>query len=72
MARPKLTHTYTHARTHARTQYFDTLNVVGNNPSTNTIFMPHKFAGTEDLADQVRDGAMAAAKVPAGRLVKGK
>jgi hypothetical protein len=42
----------------------------GNNPSTQTIFIPHKVAGMEDIADKVRDGAMQAAKVPAVRMTR--
>ncbi|EWM25334.1 hypersensitive-induced response protein [Nannochloropsis gaditana] len=46
------------------TQYFDMLNLVGNNPSTNTVFIPHKPAlaqnGEEEVGDQVRNGMLQA------------
>lgn len=52
------------------TNYFDVLATVGNNPSTQTVFVPHKFAGMEDIADKIRDGAMQASKVPSLRLAR--
>ena len=58
-------------------QYFDMLNVVGNNPSTNTIFVPHKYngkgggeGGGEDVSDLVRDGVMQAQSRLAGRMTR--
>lgn len=47
------------------TQYFDMLNMVGQNPSTTSVFTPHKTrpAGDE-VADFVRDGLIQADKVP--------
>lgn len=46
------------------------LATVGNNPSTQTVFVPHKVAGAEDVADMVRNGAMQAAKVPSVRMAR--
>lgn len=44
------------------TQYFDMLNVVGQNPSTNSVFVPHKLGGVgaENMGDLVRDGVLQA------------
>jgi len=43
------------------------LNMVGNNPSTTTVFVPHKYngeggreGGKEDVSGLVRDGVMQA------------
>jgi hypothetical protein len=53
------------------------LNMVGSNPSTNTIFVPHKYNGKgggedggEDLAGSVRDGVMQAQSRLVGRMTR--
>ncbi|NUM81712.1 SPFH domain-containing protein [bacterium] len=49
------------------TQYFDTLQSIGEHSQTNTILMPHSPGGLGSIADQIRD-----AMVTAGEVNKGK
>ena len=52
------------------TQYMDMLSTIGNNPSSTTVFTPHKFGGVQ-IEDQVRDGSMQASKLPPGLSMGG-
>lgn len=40
------------------TQYFDTLEKLGNNKNS-TIFIPHSVGGVSEVASQIRDGILA-------------
>ena len=43
----------------------DMLNMVGNNPSTTTVFTPHVKGGSSQLDSLIRDGIMQGSKVSA-------
>jgi regulator of protease activity HflC (stomatin/prohibitin superfamily) len=45
------------------TQYFDTLQALGEHGKTNTILIPHSPGGLTALADQIRDAMMVAGEV---------
>ncbi len=45
------------------TQYFDTLQSLGEHSTTNTILMPHSPGGLSAIADQIRDAMITAGEV---------
>ncbi|MBX7153041.1 SPFH domain-containing protein [bacterium] len=45
------------------TQYFDTLQSIGEHSQTNTILMPHSPGGLGSIADQIRDAMVTAGEV---------
>ncbi len=45
------------------TQYFDTLQNIGEHSHTNTILMPHSPGGLTSIADQIRDAMVIAGEV---------